>query len=161
MKNTLIIYDSVFGNTGKIAEAMANALEEHQEVDLRLVGEVFSEHLDGVKTLIVGSPTRQFKATGALDQFLKQIPAGTLEGIQVAAFDTRLTPEDVAKNKFLAIMVKFFGYAAEKIAKQLIHLGGKEVVSPQGFLVTGVEGPLVEGELERAANWALKTINKI
>jgi flavodoxin len=160
MKNTLIIYDSVFGNTGKIAEAMANALEEHQEVDLRLVGEVFSEHLDGVKTLIVGSPTRQFKATGALDQFLKQIPAGTLEGIQVAAFDTRLTPEDVAKNKFLAIMVKFFGYAAEKIAKQLIHLGGKEVVSPQGFLVTGVEGPLVEGELERAANWALKTINK-
>jgi len=160
MKNTLIIYDSVFGNTGKIAEAMANALEEHQEVDLRLVGEVFSEHLDGVKTLIVGSPTRQFKATGALDQFLKQIPAGTLEGIQVAAFDTRLTPEDVAKNKFLAIMVKFFGYAAEKIAKQLIHLGGKEVVSPQGFLVTGVEGPLVEGELERAANWVLKIINK-
>lgn len=161
MKNTLIIYDSVFGNTGKIAEAMANALEEHLDVDLRLVGEVFPEHLDGVKTLIAGSPTRQFKATGALDQFLKQIPAGTLEGIQVAAFDTRLTPEDVAKNKFLAIMVKFFGYAAEKIAKQLIHLGGKEVVSPQGFLVTGVEGPLVEGELERAANWALKTINKI
>lgn len=160
MKNTLIIYDSVFGNTAKIAQAMASALAEYQEVDLRLVGEVFPEHLDGVKTLIVGSPTRQFKATGALDQFLKQIPAGTLAGIQVAAFDTRMTPEDVAKNKFLAIMVKIFGYAAEKISRQLIHLGGKEVVSPQGFLVTGMEGPLIEGELERAADWALKTINK-
>jgi flavodoxin len=160
MKSILIIYDSVFGNTAKIAHAMANALEEYQEVDLRLVGEVFPEHLDGVKTLIVGSPTRQFKATGAMDQFLKQIPAGTLAGIQVTAFDTRMTPKDVAKNKFLAIMVKFFGYAAEKIAKQLILLGGKEVVSPEGFLVTGMEGPLVEGELERAADWALKTINK-
>lgn len=160
MKEIIIIYDSVFGNTAKIAQAMASVLEEHQEVDLRLVGEVFPEHLDGVKTLIVGSPTRQFKATGALDQFLKKIPAGTLAGIQVAAFDTRMTPEDVAKNKFLAIMVKIFGYAAEKIAKQLISLGGKEVVSPQGFHVTGMEGPLVEGEIGRAADWALKTINK-
>ncbi len=160
MKNTLIIYDSVFGNTAKIAQAMASALEEHQEVDLRLVGEVFPEHLDGVKTLIVGSPTRQFKATGALDQFLKQIPAGSLEGVQVAAFDTRMTPQDVAKNKFLAIMVKIFGYAAEKISRQLIHLGGEEVVPPQGFLVTGMEGPLVEGETKKAADWALKTISK-
>ncbi|MBE0684528.1 MAG: nitric oxide synthase, partial [Anaerolineaceae bacterium] len=95
-----------------------------------------------------------------LDQFLKQIPSGGLTSVNVAAFDTRMTPEDIRKNKFLAIMVKFFGYAAEKIAKQLILLGGNEVVSPQGFLVTGMEGPLVEGELERAADWALKTIHK-
>lgn len=160
MKDTLIIYDSVFGNTAKIAQAMASALEDYLEVDVRVVGEVFPDHLDAVKTLIVGSPTRQFKATSALDQFLKQIPAGTLEGIQVAAFDTRMTPQDMNKNKFLAFMVKIFGYAAEKIAKQLILLGGKEIVAPQGFLVTGMEGPLVEGELERAADWALKTIKK-
>ena len=160
MKDTLIIYDSVFGNTAKIAKAMASALEEHLEVDVRVVGEVFPEHLDRIKTLIVGSPTRQFKETSALDQFLKQIPADTLEGVHVAAFDTRMTLQDVKKNKFLALMVKIFGYAAEKIAKQLVHLGGKEIVSPQGFFVTGMEGPLVEGELERAADWALKTIHK-
>ena len=80
--------------------------------------------------------------------------------MNVAAFDTRITPEDIRKNKFLALTVKLFGYAAEKIAKQLMLLGGKEVVSSQGFLVTGIEGPLVEGELERAVDWALKTINK-
>ncbi len=158
MKQTLIIYDSVFGNTAKIAQAMANALEQQIEVDIRLVGEVFPEHLDGVKTLIMGSPTRQFKATNALDQFLKQIPAGTLKGIQVAAFDTRMTSEDINNNKFLALMVKFFGYAAEKIARQLIRLGGLEVVPPQGFFVSSMEGPLVDGELERAATWALSTI---
>jgi len=52
MKDTLIIYDSVFGNTGKIAQEMARILGEHQEVDLRQVGEVWPEHLDGIKTLI-------------------------------------------------------------------------------------------------------------
>lgn len=160
MKDILIIYDSVFGNTAKIAHAMAHALEEHLDVDIRVVGEVFPEHLDGVKTLIVGSPTRQFKATGAMDHFLKQIHAGALTSVQVAAFDTRITLEEINKNKFLRLMVKLFGYAAEKIAKQLKLLGGNEVIPPQGFYVSGTEGPLVDGELNRAANWALQVIQK-
>ena len=50
-------------------------------------------------------------------------------------------------------MVKLFGYAAEKISNKLRKLGGIEVVTPQGFYVNGIEGPLVEGELERAAQW--------
>jgi flavodoxin len=153
MKDTLIIYDSVFGNTGKIANEIARIFREHMEVDIRQVGEVWPEHLDGIKLLIVGSPTRQFKATAALDQFLNQIPDGSLQGIQIAAFDTRMTPEDVKKNWFLAIMVKLFGYAAEKIAKQLKKLGGIELISPQGFLVSAIEGPLVNGELESVAIW--------
>ena len=157
MKKTLIIYDSVFGNTAKIAHAMGNALQEHLSVDLRIVGEVLPEHLDGIKTLIVGSPTRQFKATNALDQFLKQLPAGELTGVQVAAFDTRFIQEN-GKNIFLPFMVRLFGYAAEKISRQLVQLGGKEIMSPQGFLVSGMEGPLLEGELKKAAAWALKTI---
>jgi hypothetical protein len=50
-------------------------------------------------------------------------------------------------------MVKLFGYAAEKIAKQLKKLGGIELISPQGFLVSAIEGPLVNGELESVAIW--------
>lgn len=157
MKDTLIIYDSVFGNTKQIALAMANSLQEHLVVDVRIVGEVLPEHLDGIKTLIVGSPTRRFKATTALDQFLKKIPVGELNGVQVAAFDTRFTPDD-GKNKFLSFMIKLFGYAAEKISKQLVQLGGKEIIAPQGFMVSGIEGPLLEGELEKAAVWSLKII---
>ncbi len=158
MKDTLIIYDSVFGNTAKIAWAIGNALQEHLIVDVRIVGEVLPEHLDGIKTLIVGSPTRRFKATSALDQFLKQIPAGELTGVHIAAFDTRLIPDEGKKNIILAFMVKLFGYAGEKISRQLVQLGGTEIVPPQGFLVSGMEGPLQEGELEKAAAWAIKTI---
>ena len=158
MKETLIIYDSVFGNTAKIAQAMGDILQEHQVVDVRIVGEVLPEYLDGIKTLIVGSPTRQFKATNALDQFLKQIPQAGLEGVQIAAFDTRLTPEEAGKNMFLALMVKMFGYAAEKISRQLVLKGGIQIIAPQGFFVSGMEGALLEGELDKAAAWVLKTL---
>ena len=70
-----------------------------------------------------------------------------------------MTPEDVKKNRFLAIMVKLFGYAAEKIAKQLKKLGGVEIIPPKGFLVSAMEGPLVDGELEQAAEWVLQILN--
>lgn len=160
MKEALIIYDSVFGNTKKISEAMGNALTPNMEVDLRIVDEVFPEHLDGVKFLIVGSPTRQFKETNAMNQFMKKIPKNGLKGINIATFDTRMTPEDVNKNRFLGLMVGLFGYAAEKISKQLRLLGGNEVLPPEGFYVVGMEGPLADGELDRAAKWVLEVVKK-
>lgn len=51
-------------------------------------------------------------------------------------------------------MVGLFGYAAEPIAKRLKKAGGKEAAAPAGFIVTDTEGPLQDGELERAADWA-------
>ena len=159
MSEIIIIYDSYFGNTQKIAEAMAQAIPEGMKFSLRKAGEVSLEDLKDMSTLIVGSPTRQFKATAAIDGFLKRIPKGRLNEVKVAAFDTRMTPEDVNQNKFLSLMVKLFGYAAEKIAKKLSNLGGVEAISPQGFYVNGVEGPLLDGELERAADWVKQAIS--
>ena len=49
-----------------------------------------------------------------------------------------------------------FGYAAKPIADRLEKKGGQLAVPPEGFYVTDTEGPLVEGELERAAEWARK-----
>jgi hypothetical protein len=46
------------------------------------------------------------------------------------------------------------GYAAPRIAGKLKKRGGNQVVPPEGFFVKGKEGPLKEGELERAASWA-------
>jgi flavodoxin I len=35
----------------------------------------------------------------------------------------------------------------------LIKKGGSQVLAPAGFFVLNTEGPLKEGELERAAEW--------
>jgi hypothetical protein len=51
-------------------------------------------------------------------------------------------------------MVSVFGYAAKPIADRLVRKGGELVGEPMGFIVLDAEGPLKEGELERAASWA-------
>ena len=155
----LIIYDSVFGNTEQVAQAMGNALGSQAEVNILRVGDVKPEHLTGLDVLIVGSPTRRFRPTPAISNFLKGIPKNGLKGIKVAAFDTRFTMEEIESSIFiLPILVKIFGYAAKPIADRLKKKGGDLIVPPEGFYVKGTEGPLKEGELERAADWAKQII---
>jgi flavodoxin len=153
----LVIYDSAFGNTEKVARAMGEALVSQTEVEVRRVSDVRPEHLKGLDVLIVGSPTQRFTALPAINEFLKGIPAQGLAGVKVAAFDTRVLMEDVESSFARAILgffVRLFGYAGEPIGDRLIKKGGEQVVPPAGFLVEDTEGPLKPGELERAAEWA-------
>ncbi len=149
---TLIIYDSFFSNTQKVAEAIASALEKKGEVRVVRVGDVKQGDLKGVELLIVGSPTRAFRPTPAIVEFIKNIPAGSLGGVKVAAFDTRIDTADI-KSKFLSFMVNKFGYAAKPIADELVRAGGELVGEPTGFFVADKEGPLKPGELKRAGEW--------
>jgi flavodoxin len=152
----ILIYDSQYGNTEKIAQAIRDALAEQAEVTLIRVADFKPEMLAGVELLVVGSPTQGFKPTAAIKDFLKAIPAGQLKGMRVVAFDTRFTQKNIDKTPVLPVFVKMFGYAADPIAKALHKGGGQLVVPPEGFYVVDTEGPLVGGELDRAAVWARK-----
>ena len=155
----LIVYDSIFGNTGQIAQAVGNALGSQEDVEILRVGNVKPEQLTGLKLLIVGSPTRGFRPTPAVTDLLKSIPKNGLKGVKVAAFDTRFTMDEIESSVFiLPILVNIFGYAAKPIADRLKKKGGELIIPPEGFFVEGVEGPLKEGELERAADWARQII---
>ena len=138
--NTLVIYDSFFGNTEQIAQAIGKAMPLPDQVEICRVSEVKPGQLAGSKLLIVGSPTRGFRPTPAIAELLKNLPASALEGVKVAAFDTR--------------MVNLGGYAAAPIATALKKKGGVLVAPPERFFVQDQEGPLKPGELERAASWA-------
>jgi flavodoxin len=149
----LIVYDSVYGNTERIAQAISSVLGARNEIRVRRVGDVNSTDLANLNLLIVGSPTHQFRATPAIKKFIGGIRKGELKNVHVAAFDTRLGMEDMP-SPILPPFVKIFGYAAKPIADSLVSKGGRLVTTPEGFLVKGMEGPLKEGELERAATWA-------
>ena len=157
----LVVFDSVFGNTGQIARAIGEALGTPDEVETVQVGDVRTEQLQGLDLLVVGSPTRRFKATSATYTFLGSIPRESLQGVKVAAFDTRITEAEIEKVRILAFFVRIFGYAAKPIADRLQKRGGVLVVPPEGFYVEGTEGPLQEGELERAAEWARQIAAKV
>jgi len=149
----LVVYDSVFGNTEKVAQAMGAALG----CEACHVTAVTPEQLTGLDVLIVGSPTQAFQALKPVKAFLKSIPAGSLKGVKVAGFDTRMDVKEV-NNAVLTVFAKAFGYAAEPIGKQLVKKGGTQAIPPEGFIVTGEKGPLRDGELERAAEWAKRIL---
>lgn len=154
MKAT-VVYDSKFGNTELIARAMGEALGPPANVEVVRVGDVQPGQWAGLDLLIVGSPTWRFRPTPAIKELLDSIPRRGLDGTKVAAFDTRLTPEKIeAMSGFLARMVNVFGFAARPIARKLEKKGGQPVAAPEGYYVEDSEGPLREGELERAADWA-------
>jgi len=143
---SVIVYDSLYGNTERIARAIGEAIPG--EVQVLRVGQVDVSELKTVDLLFVGSPTQGGKATQAIQDFLGQGQVFSLEGTKVAAFDTRLT----------AKWVRMFGYAAEKIAASVKANGGTLLGSPGGFFVKGRKGPLAEGEVERAAGWAKEIV---
>ena len=154
----LIVYDSVFGNTGQVAQAMGDALRSQgADFSVLKVDDVKPEDLSGLKWLIVGSPTRKFTSTPATKDFLAKIPRQALKGVRVSAFDTRVDVSEV-NSSVLTFFVKLFGYAAEPIAKGLIKKGGEPGLAPEGFIVEGAEGPMRNGELERAADWAKQAL---
>jgi len=153
----LIIYDSRFGNTEKVARAIGEATTPLGEAKVVQVGEANPLELSSIDFLIVGSPTHAGGATRAIKEFLRKIPANALENVRVASFDTRFSAKD--KGIGIRIMLGIFRYAAGRIATILEYKGGYLATEPEGFIVEGNEGPLKKGELERAAIWA-KEITK-
>lgn len=151
--NALVLYNSFFGNTEKIALIIGKTLGSPDQVKIIRIADVKPKSLSDVNILIVGSPTRAFRPTPAIVAFLKKLPKNALQDIAVAAFDTRISVTDV-NSKFLTFMVKMFGYAAEPIGVLLKKKGGNLAIAPEGFYVKDTKGPLKEGELERAEKWA-------
>lgn len=149
----LVVYDSAYGNTAKVAQAIGGVLGAAGMVSMRKVDEVLPEELTSVGLLVVGSPTQSFRPTPAIIKLLRDIPPHALQGVKVAAFDTRIDTATI-QSAFLRFVVNAGGYAAKPIANRLIKRGGTLVAPPEGFIVEGKEGPLNAGELDRAIEWA-------
>jgi hypothetical protein len=156
----LVVYESMFGNTQKVAEAVAAGLRHHMEVQLRPVNRAPAPQLGVVDLVVVGGPTHAFSMTreSTRGDAVKQgavapdVSTGIREWIDrlhpgphsevLATFDTR-----VAKVRHLP------GSAAKAAAKHLHKLGYRSVVKPESFLVRDTTGPLLPGEIERARAW--------
>ena len=137
----LVIFDSLYGNTEQIAKAIAGGMGEGAKA-VR-AGEVKAEDIAPYPYIIIGSPTQAGRMTPAIKTFLDSLPAESLKGKRFAAFDTRVKG-----------WAKIFGWAAPRIEKAIKEKGGNTTAQPQGFIVKGTKGPLVEGEVERATTWA-------
>jgi flavodoxin I len=141
---TLVVYDSVYGNTEIIARAIGDAIPG--EVQVVRVGQVNAGDLEGVDLLVIGSPTHGALPTEAAQGLIERIGSPDREGAKAATFDTRLT---------WGFLERWGGFAAPKMADMLKEKGWTLTGEPGGFFVKGLKkGPLKRGEAERAAAWA-------
>lgn len=158
MTHTWVVYESMFGNTREVAEAVASGLREDGEVEVHEVSEAGPLPPD-LDLVVVGGPTHAFglsrastredagtKAHRAVEsasmgvrEWLAGLDGSTLPAY--ATFDTRVNHPRVP------------GSAAKKAARRLRRMGATQAADPESFWVEGTEGPLVDGELDRARGW--------
>ncbi len=148
--NTLVVYDSQYGNTERIAQTIAGTLRAFGQAQAVRVDPAHPVSFQGVDLLIVGSPTQGFRPTPAIQSLLGNVSSQRFRGLAVACFDTR----------FRGPLWK--SSAAPRMAKQLRSMGVEPIVPPESFFVKAMkkEGPLLAGEVERAATWARMLFTK-
>lgn len=146
---TVVAFFSVYGNTEHIARSVAGVLAPLGPVRTMRLEEVLAGDLR-VELLVFASPTHAFGIPQQLRPVLARLPDGTLGGVKVAAFDTAMGWWPLSALT-----------AAPKLLRRMRHLGGTPVAKPASFHVAATEGPLVEGELERATGWAEEIVRTL
>ena len=164
--HTLVVYESMYGNTHAIADAIAEGLREHGDVRVVPVGDATEEVVAWADLVVAGGPTYMHGMTRSTtrksaferaDQPDSQLTVdadasgpgirewldslGHVHDKQGAAFDTRVTGPTLLT-----------GQASGSISKGLRGLGFKLIAKPQSFLVDK-QSVLVDGERERATQW--------
>lgn len=155
-----MVYDSLFGNTAIIARTMADAAKSlGNELTEMRVDDIDNDLLARADILVIGSPTQAFSASKPMIEFLGKITNDIIQNKKVIVFDTRIDLDSM-KSKFLRWLVNRGGYATSPISKILKKKGAK-ILGCEGFMVADKEGPLLEGETERAANWIRSILVKL
>ncbi|WP_344070553.1 flavodoxin/nitric oxide synthase [Microbacterium sediminicola] len=154
---TVVVYESMFGNTRDIARAVAEGLSEWSSVSFADVDGA-DEHVNADVSLVVaGGPTHAFSMSRSStrdDALSRGALSATHRGLRewiddidldapvpLATFDTHVTQKWVP------------GSASRSAAKEGRRHGFVPVAA-ESFYVKSTQGPLTPGELDRARTWA-------
>lgn len=166
---TVIVYESMYGNTHHVAESIAEAATGLGEVALVSVSGATPEVLAGADFVFVGGPTHVHGMTSATSRHGAVADAdkkhleldpdaegpglrewfdaiSEVKGTPAAAFDTRMEGPPA-----------FTGRASKGIGKRLHRHGFRLIDEPESFLVNK-ENHLIHGEAERARLWATEVL---
>lgn len=160
----LVVYESIFGNTRAIAEAIGRGLGDRYEVRVLEVSQAPAAP-DGIDLIVVGGPihawgmTRESTRHDARNQALAHgiQPPSTGIGVREWLAQLPMRSDDMAAAAFdTAVKMRWFpvGSAGKGEAARLREHGYRVLVPPEHFFVADTDGPLVDGEVDRAVQWA-------
>jgi flavodoxin len=150
--NALVVYHSEYGNTRQVAEAVAGVFQGAGAARTLSAERLAPEALEKVDLVVMGTPTHKMNLPEAVRPVFEWLPRRSLRGVAIAAFDT--------SYEMSAFLARFT--AAKRIDRKLRKLGGERLVPPETFLVDhNHEGPLLNGEIERAQDWAGSILSQL
>ena len=148
----IVVYDTSYGNTKKIAETITETLKESgMEADLFSVKNVKKPNAKDYNFLVLGSPTRFGTMSFGIRFFLRKVNGEEWMNKPFVAFDTEL-PENMEHKEWSA---------AEKIAERLRDKKMDQALPVLKVAVLGQKGPLQEGEIERTKDYARELAIKL
>ncbi|WP_405009775.1 flavodoxin family protein [Kitasatospora sp. NBC_01539] len=169
----VIVYESVYGNTREIAEAVAEGVrsaEPEASVSCVPVAEAGQDVTRSADLLVVGGPTHMHGMSSGLSRRMAK-PAGPTghaahtagaphepeaggPGLRSWFHDLPKTETGTHAAAFdTRAGFRMSGGAANGIARRLTQHRYDVTVEPEGFVVEDAEGPLRAGELDRARAW--------
>ncbi|HET8617187.1 MAG TPA: flavodoxin domain-containing protein [Actinomycetales bacterium] len=153
----LVVYESMFGNTKRVAEAIGRGLSTHVVTEVVEVGAAPETITEDVDLVVVGGPTHAFGLSSprtrdaaaaqsttpvvSQDKGVREWAACLhphADRLLVATFDTHVDKEWLP------------GAASKRLEKMLRSMGMRSIAAPTSFYVHDTSGPLLGGEIERA-----------
>lgn len=148
----LIVYDSAYSHTMKIAQAIALGFIHEKNVSVKHIEAINSSALRDVETLIIGSSSNSSRPSKNMMKFLESIPKKGLESIAIAAFETKLKPGGI-RISFPRLRSDRAHKISKFIDKIMLKKGGIQVLPPEAFFIRGRRGMVEREELVRARDW--------
>ena len=161
----VVIYESMYGNTHLVADAIAAGLAQAADVEVVPVDRATAAVLGGADLIVVGGPTHVHGMSTAMsrrgavedagkpDRDLSLDPDAEGEGLRDWFDDAAaLPPKAAAFDTRMQGPAALTGRASKGIAKRLRRHGCALVDDPTSFLVTK-ENHLVDDEAAHARAW--------
>jgi len=141
----IVVYDSNFGNTEKIALALTRGMERKENwIDCLNIEEVDVEKLAEYDFIAAGGPTHILRTSKAMKEFLEKLRNVDLKGLKGFSFDTR--NESCMNRRSLLVLEN----SAARVIEGVLKKRKVDIVKTRcSALVEGREGPLFDGMEER------------
>jgi menaquinone-dependent protoporphyrinogen IX oxidase len=156
-----VVYDSYYGNTRQVAEAIADELRaEGHEAEVRSIRERHSTEPDG-DILFLGSPVRMGTVTGRAKRYVKNLDADHWGSRPLVVFTTTLhLPDDASEDKRQA--QEKYDWAAGRKLRDLARSRGLLAVEQHLWAeVAGTKGPLTEEAIPKTKQFTRDVLESL
>jgi flavodoxin len=148
-----VVYDTKYGNTKQVAEKIVEGINASGDVKVALsyVKEVNPADLANYDAILIGAPNHMGKPTRTISKFVDELAKLDLKDKQVAVFDTYFQRQ----RNFEKAMKKLEKNVTKKLPSWKLLTAGLSIK------VTGINGPIAEGELPKCVEFGKKIAEQL